>query len=58
MRPSSKLFAVVEAAKDKPPKSAPRSRAPSFVELDLNDDAAPGVTAEAWRKARGWSSED
>jgi hypothetical protein len=60
MRPSTKLFHVNDASKDKSPESSrgPRPRVPSIVELDLNDDAAPGVSAEAWRKARGWASED
>jgi hypothetical protein len=58
-RPSTKLFTVGDWTKpDKPAASAPRPNQPSVFDLDLDEDVAPGVTAEAWHKARGWASED
>jgi hypothetical protein len=59
-RPSTKLFHVGGLTKaEKPADAAPRPRQASVsFEFVLDDDASPGVTAEAWHKARGWASED
>jgi hypothetical protein len=61
MRPSSRLFHVADPAKDAPvePPSV-RSRLPSLHGEGTAEQvsAAPGVSGEAWHKARGWASED
>jgi hypothetical protein len=56
------VFHVSPASPARPvAKQEPRPRAPSVVdvEVDVVEDNPPrGASAETWRRARGWVSED
>ena len=60
MRPSTRLFHVGDTKSEHAEAQSKRQPLPS-IDLDLSGDegaAPPGVTGEAWHKARGWASED
>lgn len=51
----------VRDASTRAPSQGQRPRAPSMLDLDIEyvDEPLPrGTSAETWRRARGWSSED
>ena len=60
MRPSTRLFHVRGIQKADSTKSEPQRQPMPNLDIDISwDEAAPpGVTFEAWHKARGWASED